>query len=529
MTSQKKMVNANSQHRLLIRVDAGPKIGTGHVMRCLALGQAWRRMGGQVTILTSALPARLALRIKKENFELQTLATGCSKKSETQRINTYIAQHRPDWIVLDGYRFDDAYQQAILLQNTRLLVIDDFGHATHSGADAIFNQNAYADTNDYDRQNRTQEIITGLQYVLIRDEFQLDQEKPEGRQIALGQAKRILLTFGGSDPHNTTRDAIKTLDKCAIQGTTVDVIVGPCNPHFESLKSVAKQSRLSIRFHANVDRMATLFRRVDLAITAAGSTCYELCHAGVPMIAVPIADNQTPVAKSLVQQGAAMTLQPDELKSETAENMIHQLVHNPKSRQSLSSTGRNLVDGQGAARLARRLCAHLYRFRKPEEKDNSMLLDWHNDSEIRATRLGTSKASTTQPTHTSHNPEDEKQTDSWIIENRNGRPVGQIRLDSVHPNKTAIGISLVPSLRGKGIGPTLIESACRLAANYCEHVEFVAYIKPIDFASQTAFRKAGFQAISTTTINGEVALEYGYTPEHSMGIPNQVHHHLKAS
>ena len=524
------MPNLSPVHRLLIRADAGPKMGTGHVMRCLALGQAWQKMGGQVTIITSSLPARLAMRINTEEFELEMLPADRSPQEEIQIFNDHIARQNPDWVVLDGYQFDDFYQESICLNGSRLLVVDDFGHGNHAGADAIFNQNVYAEIEDYTLQKKSQDIIAGLEFVLIRDEFDLDHGPPaSNRKIAMGNAKRILVTFGGADPHNTTLDVIRVLDQCAEAGTSVDVIVGHCNPYFESLKTAAKQSRLSIRFHANVDRMASLLQRTDLAITAAGSTCYELCHAGVPMIAIPIVNNQIEVANCLVRRGAAETVEQNDLCNGNAQKVINRIIRNPQSRESMSLVGRKLVDGQGAARLARRLCSHLYRFRKAEKQDAAMLLDWHNDSEIRATRFGAAAVESNQLPHWLLEQLGDEQHVNWIVENAAGRPVGQVLLESTLSNRTAIGINLVPSMRGKGIGTSLIEAACRLATRLLGNVEFVAYIKPIDFASQTAFRKAGFKTVATTTINGQVALEFSFCPSSPSTTEVVSNHHMKAS
>ncbi|MCH2181951.1 MAG: UDP-2,4-diacetamido-2,4,6-trideoxy-beta-L-altropyranose hydrolase [Mariniblastus sp.] len=484
-------------------------------MRCLALGQSWQKMGGRVTLLTSSLPARLAKRVDSEQFELHMLPNGCAPGQEMDTFNELIVHQQPDWVVLDGYRFDDPYQREICLQGARLLVVDDYGHANHAWADAIFNQNVYAETENYERRKRNQDIIAGLDYVLIRDEFhQADEIATNRRQIALGHAKRILVTFGGADPQNTTRDVIRTLDRCAAKGTTLDVIVGPCNPHLPSLKTVARQSKLSIRFHTNVDRMASLFERSDLAITAAGSTCYELCHAGVPMIAIPIASNQVEIAHCLHAKGAAVTLQPTALHEEHGQELIRQVIRQPATRQSMSLMGRQLVDGQGASRLARRLCSHLYRFRKAEPRDTAMLLDWQNDSEIRATRFGATATEPNQPSGNLPGTAPDAHPVHWIVENGSGRPVGQILLESIESNRTAIAINLVPSIRGRGIGTSLIEAGCRLAKRILGPVEFVAHIKPVDFASQAAFRKAGFKTVATTTINGQVALEFSLSPNH---------------
>ena len=53
---------------LLIRADADSQIGTGHVMRMIALGQAWHTRVGRVVFVTDA-PDALAERLTQEQFE----------------------------------------------------------------------------------------------------------------------------------------------------------------------------------------------------------------------------------------------------------------------------------------------------------------------------------------------------------------------------------------------------------------------------------------------------------------------------
>lgn len=352
------MTTASSPIRLLIRADAGPAIGTGHVMRCLALGQAWQKLGGAVEMVSGPLPSRLRKRLLDNRFGLIEIRAN-NQAEDAENTRRAIADCAPDWVVLDGYRFDDAYQALMDLEPpTRLLVIDDYGHGQHQAADAILNQNIYATSTQYP-ENRKGEILTGPRYAMLRDEFQTTSFPSTSRIPAT--ARRILVTMGGADPDNVTSEVLGFLEKCAPANTVVDVVVGPMNPHHQQLLDDRRKSSLTIRIHRNVDRMSSLYQHVDLAITAGGSTCYELCFRGVPMVVIPIAANQQPVAASLqAHQVATVINSPHELADKSTMTTVRRVIRDSSRRQQMIGNGQLLIDGQGAFRLARRLAAHLF-------------------------------------------------------------------------------------------------------------------------------------------------------------------------
>ena len=80
------------------------RMGTGHVMRCIALAQAWQDMGGEVALLSNDLPPALTMRVSAEGVRLMPLPARSDDVLETTR-----AAAAADWAVIDGYHFDQEF------------------------------------------------------------------------------------------------------------------------------------------------------------------------------------------------------------------------------------------------------------------------------------------------------------------------------------------------------------------------------------------------------------------------------------
>ncbi|MBC8461025.1 MAG: UDP-2,4-diacetamido-2,4,6-trideoxy-beta-L-altropyranose hydrolase, partial [Deltaproteobacteria bacterium] len=286
---------------LIIRADASPQIGTGHIMRCIALAQAWQDCSGKVTFLSHCENDKIKQRILNEGFEFLPIEKPHPDPSDLKQILTTLKQlgtrnsELETWLALDGYHFTPDYQKAVRDSGYRLLVIDDMAHLDHYCADILLNQNIYAPDLNYSCDKDTVKLL-GCEYVLLRREFL--KYKDWKREIP-EKARKILVTLGGADPDNVTLRVIKALKLFNDPDLEVKVIVGPSNPHLKKLQSAIRNPQSAIHILQNVTDMPSLMAWADVAVSAAGSTCWELAFMGAPSITVVTFSNQQDVAKGL--------------------------------------------------------------------------------------------------------------------------------------------------------------------------------------------------------------------------------------
>src|SRR5579862_2845260 len=160
--------------KLLIRADANSVIGTGHVMRCLALAQAWQDAGGTVAFACADLPEALVQRLWTERCELHRFESARESSREACDIQETLRianQVRPQWLVLDGYDFGPSYQLAVRDSRWRLLFVDDDWRHERYHADVLLNQNAGASPALYASRKTAARLLLGCRYVMLRREF----------------------------------------------------------------------------------------------------------------------------------------------------------------------------------------------------------------------------------------------------------------------------------------------------------------------------------------------------------------------
>ena len=344
---------------LYIRADGNERIGTGHIMRCLAIAEAIKRQGGNAVFLVAE--EALEPLIGQHGFEAVCLKTQWDDlEQELEGLADLICQEGIPVLLVDSYYVTPRYLET-LGQYTKLAYIDDLGLCAYP-VDLLIRYGlcpAPADRKSRSARNPAGQadrscpgILEGCRYVPLQSQFSVVP-----RREAAGQAARILVLTGGTDPfHAALGIAEYAASAEKYRGLMFDIVCGRYNPDYERLRELAMENQ-QIAVHRNVTDMAGRMQEADIAITAGGTTVYELCACGTPAVCYVMADNQMPNARALAREGL-MLYGGDVRQGHWQEEVfvrLDRLLADAGLRKEMAAGMQQLVDGKGADRIARAL------------------------------------------------------------------------------------------------------------------------------------------------------------------------------
>lgn len=490
---------------MIVRADASSAIGAGHIMRCAALAQAWQDSGGKAVFLSGCESGNLQKRILEEGFDFIDMEKSHPHHSDLETTLDVLKYTGADWLVLDGYRFDGTYQKSIRNEGHKLLVIDDMNHLPSYHADILLNQNLHAPSLDYlcDRDTTT---LLGPRHVMLRREFL--QFRDRKRDIP-GKAARVLVTMGGADPENATLRAVRALNSLNDRELEARVVAGPANPNIESIKSELALSNFSVELLSNAKNMPELMHWADLAVSAGGGACWELCFSGTPFLVLVLAENQRSVGEALNETGAAECLgRHDEVSEKSLEKFLRKVIGDRNKRKRMAERGKKLIDGKGAERVVRHMRVGRMRLRRADQSDCELLWKWANDPLTRSMSFNSNYIDWDEHKTWFATKLSDAKCLFYMALTESGEPFGQIRFD-IDGDFGVVSINLSPEFRSFGIGAKVTKSACDTFIRDSGTKKIRALIKDANPASLRCFEKAGFESAGDPETNlSAVRMEY---------------------
>lgn len=348
--------------RVIIRTDGNKEIAMGHIMRCLSIGAALKKAGADVVFVTAGQETREL--IAARGFEQYVLHTAYQDmEAELTAFHALFEQKPADWILIDSYFVTPRYMKE-LSGWTRTAYMDDMGLPVYP-LSMLINYNIYGTrlpyTQWYENAGITlpEQVLLGCAYAPLREEFQ------QGHCSRVKQnVTDVLITTGGGDLVNAAGGLCRRLETeigdGRHQGVYFHVVCGPFSENKQELYALAERAPAFV-IHENVTHMSELMADCDIAVSAAGSTMYELCSMQLPAICFYFAENQRQMAEcfgdmtSIINAGN-ITLEQEHVL-ESICNGLTALEQDGALRARIRSQMQELTDGGGAVRIATALLA----------------------------------------------------------------------------------------------------------------------------------------------------------------------------
>jgi len=243
--------------RVIIRADASPEIGGGHMMRCLALADALARRGARCTFIAAWSLPGLETEIEARGHALRRieppgeppsgrgwegfqLGSGAQRRDAARTLEA-IAMEVLDWVVIDHYWLGPAWESELRRRGARVLAIDDLADRGHD-CDLLLDQTVGRSPGDYrSLVPATASIFAGARFALLRPEFARDRPQALQRRRTRGPVRRLLLSLGlsdvGGDSERVLRAVLDLTPPCAI-----DVVLGADAPSRAAVEALAGEN-----------------------------------------------------------------------------------------------------------------------------------------------------------------------------------------------------------------------------------------------------------------------------------------------
>lgn len=338
---------------IYFRADGNSQIGMGHLLRCASIAQRVLKYTKCIFLCSDDKSAQV---VRKLRIDTEVLNTAPFSIEEADLIGSKLNGN--DLILTDSYLVTADYLLR-LKEKSKVVYIDDLVKDAFD-VDALINYNSYASKEEYlylYKDTPPANLPTfwlGSRYVPLREEFSSTKHFDK-------KQNEILITAGGSDSLNLAGSIVSVLSTRILDSDVVfNVVAGAMNPNYDKLTGIAqKDSRIKI--FRSVDNMVALMSECTMAVSAGGSTCYELCAMELPFIVFSYADNQIKLSKDMGQKGAAIYaghIGDEESLNEVIDIIAckcSEMIKDVSLRETMIKKAQNMVDSKGADRLAKAL------------------------------------------------------------------------------------------------------------------------------------------------------------------------------
>ncbi len=315
-----------------IRTYGSSKFGMGHIFRSMAVAEKLKQMDIDVEfLLFEEEHQQIRDIIDKSDFDELLLSSGC--------------QIPPgDFLLYDMPYADAAITGSFKKSSPGGKTVSlDYPDSTDESIDVAISLFDHPSMLEGRENNKRTMFISGLEYAIIRQDF---FQYKKNRTIS-SDIRKILVTFGGSDPQNHTLSVVKCIS--IERYDEVTAIIGPRFTHAEDIVKFARNTSGHLKVLDPQKSIGMLISEADLVICGAGTTMLETLFLGSPCIVIPQTEKEKAFGCYVQSKKACFIAEKmDE------DNLLSCLekVEPQETRIAMSEVASSLVPGHGVELIA---------------------------------------------------------------------------------------------------------------------------------------------------------------------------------
>lgn len=333
-----------TDNAVAIWTEGGRRIGMGHFRRCLAVAHQLREDGAQALFMVND-DISLISRLKHTSFSYRVASF------DDIDYRNLLRNENGGKILIDTKRPIVDIMRELRGYGYKLVLVDNATEARLESDIAVY-PTAIFRRDAMEWGGFRGEVIGGADYVPISSSLVRRRRKKGDDNIGgCGRPYNILVTMGGSDPYNTTCKVVSALTGLPMP-VRLKVVIGPCFSCDTDLLEMERQDLPDIEFVRNVPDLASIMAESDIAVTAFGTTIFELAYVGVPSVVVANyrSDKGDMDAFGELGIGVAVGCHSD-LAAGDIRNSVVKLLSDRGLLRIMSENGMRLIDGNGARRI----------------------------------------------------------------------------------------------------------------------------------------------------------------------------------
>ena len=251
-----------NKKKIAMIVNANEEIGTGPIYRCISL--ASRLLSDDVLFLLDENQQLGIDIVESYNYPYK-------KYDGEDELFDLLKEFNPHIVVNDIFETTKEYVAHQKELGFFVINFEDIGQGSEE-ADVVFDAL-------YEHDGGFENIYSGYQYYVLRDEFYFQPTKIVGPEV-----DNVLLAFGGNDVNNLSERVLDSILASGYAGR-IDVIL-PLNYQNNAGYIEKYESKNNVQIYNNVKNISDLMLKADLVFSSAGRKMYEVCSVGTPCICI---------------------------------------------------------------------------------------------------------------------------------------------------------------------------------------------------------------------------------------------------